>query len=91
MEAAAREDACQALGRDWEEHRGRGKYERHGGPSFVEIARLLDEYSSSGIEQLRRLLSVATFTVAIGNADAHGKNLSLVHREQSGAPGAWPD
>ncbi len=41
------EDACQALGVDIDAHRGRGKYERHGGPSWVAIAELLDAWAAS--------------------------------------------
>ena len=31
------------------------------------------------MEELTRLVSAVAFTVAIGNADAHAKNLSLLH------------
>jgi serine/threonine-protein kinase HipA len=74
------EDACQALGRDAEAARGRGKYEASGGPSFSEVAQLLATFAADPLRELARLLAVATFTVAIGNADAHGKNLALLHR-----------
>ena len=75
------EDLCQALNVDHEAHRGRGKYQHAGGPSFQQCARLLDAYAKQPLEQLDRLTCVATFTVLIGNADAHGKNVALVHRE----------
>lgn len=74
------EDSCQALGRDAESAGGKGKYESAGGPAFAEVAGLLDRFSAHPTGELRRLLAVATYTVAIGNADAHGKNLSLLHR-----------
>jgi serine/threonine-protein kinase HipA len=77
------EDICQALGRDAEAARGRGKYQASGGPSFLEVAQLLTTFAGDPRAELARLLAVATFTVAIGNADAHGKNLALLHR----APG----
>jgi serine/threonine-protein kinase HipA len=77
------EDTCQALGRDAEAARGRGKYQASGGPSFLEVAQLLTTFAGDPRAELARLLAVATFTVAIGNADAHGKNLALLHR----APG----
>jgi serine/threonine-protein kinase HipA len=77
------EDTCQALGRDAEAARGRGKYEASGGPSFIEVAQLLTTFAGDPRSELARLLAVATFTVAIGNADAHGKNLAFLHR----APG----
>src|SRR5581483_9097662 len=38
------EDVCQALARDPEAARGRGKYERFGGPSLVEVAGLLESW-----------------------------------------------
>jgi serine/threonine-protein kinase HipA len=73
------EDACQALGRDPESNHGRGKYEANGGPSLAEVADLLDRYAKTPLEELPRLISAVTFTVAIGNADAHGKNLAFLH------------
>lgn len=73
------EDACQALGRDPEANRGKGKYENDGGPSLVEIARVLGQWAARPDAEMERLVAAATFTVVIGNADAHGKNLSIVH------------
>jgi serine/threonine-protein kinase HipA len=73
------EDSCQALARDPEANRGRGKYESAGGPSLMEIAGLLDRYAADPASELERLVAVVTFTILIGNADAHGKNLSLLH------------
>jgi serine/threonine-protein kinase HipA len=73
------EDLCQALARDPNAARGRGKYEDAGGPSLREAAELLDRYTLKPQEQLDRLLAAVTFTVLIGNADAHGKNLALLH------------
>ena len=70
------EDACQALGVDIDAHQGRGKYERFGGPTFAQIAELLDRYGNPTTDH-RTLLRTAVFTAAIGNADAHGKNISL--------------
>jgi serine/threonine-protein kinase HipA len=73
------EDLCQALARSPDAARGRGKYQDAGGPSLREAAELLDRYSAKPREQLDRLLAAVTFTVLIGNADAHGKNLALLH------------
>ena len=73
------EDLCQALGIDPDGARGRAKYEDGGGPSMRQLARLLDGYADAPQEQLDRLVSAITFTVLIGNADAHGKNLALLH------------
>jgi serine/threonine-protein kinase HipA len=72
------EDACQALGRPPTQ-----KYELRqggGGPELEEVARLLDLHAPGNQdEQLDRLASVAAFTAMIGNVDAHGKNLALLH------------
>jgi serine/threonine-protein kinase HipA len=73
------EDLCQALGIDPEDGRGRAKYESGGGPSLRDAARVLDAYAADPPEQLDRLVAATTFTVLIGNADAHGKNLALLH------------
>jgi serine/threonine-protein kinase HipA len=70
------EDVCQALAVDVGP-RGAGKYENEGGPGFRDVAKLLDVHNGDP-DQTGRLVEVATFTVAIGNADAHGKNLSLL-------------
>jgi serine/threonine-protein kinase HipA len=74
IERLHQEDACQALGRE-------PKYQsrNRGGPSLREIAGLLDRYAADPTEQLRKLLSVATFNLAIGNGDCHGKNIALLH------------
>jgi serine/threonine-protein kinase HipA len=73
------EDLCQALAIDPERNRGRAKYESGGGPSLRQAARLLDSYARDPEAQLDRLLAIVTFTVLTGNADAHGKNLALLH------------
>ncbi len=73
------EDACQALALDPAGQRGRAKYQRGGGPSFRQVASLLDRFADDGIDQMRRLLATLLFNVLVGNADAHGKNISLLH------------
>lgn len=73
------EDACQALALDPADRRGRAKYQRCGGPSLRQIAALLDRFADDGIGELRRLLVALLFNVLVGNADAHGKNISLLH------------
>jgi serine/threonine-protein kinase HipA len=75
------EDLCQALAIDPRMSRGRAKYERAGGPSLRQAAQLLDTYADEPAAELDRLVAVVAFTVLIGNADAHGKNLSLLHRD----------
>lgn len=70
------EDLCQALALDTGV--ADRKYEVFGGPSLAAVADLLDRFNGS-VEQLDRLIEVAAFTVVVGNADAHGRNLSLLH------------
>ena len=67
------EDFCQAhaLG-------AARKYEDKGGPSLRSCAEILKRWAR-GPEQLYRLLDTASLNVLVGNADAHAKNLSLLH------------
>lgn len=81
VERVHQEDACQALGRDPEAQRGRGKYESAGGPSLAEVASILERWAAHPTAELERLVAATTFNIAIGNADAHGKNLSFLHPE----------
>lgn len=75
------EDLCQAVGIDGAGNRGRAKYERRGGggPGFRRAATLLESYAADAPRELARLVSAIAFTIAIGNADAHAKNLSFLH------------
>jgi serine/threonine-protein kinase HipA len=75
------EDLCQALAIDPAGARGRAKYERAGGPSLRDAAALLESHARAPQEELDRLVAAATFSVLIGNADAHGKNVALLHPE----------
>ena len=73
------EDLCQALGVDPAGARGRIKYQDAGGPSLRDLAGLLDRYARDGAAELDTLVRAVTFTVLIGNADAHGKNIAVLH------------
>ncbi len=75
------EDTCQALGLNPDRHEGRGKYQQTGGPSLRSIAELLSAWGSSPEHDLQALLDRIVFTVAIGDADVHGKNIALLHTE----------
>jgi serine/threonine-protein kinase HipA len=75
------EDICQARGMNSQTYQGRGKYESHGGPGLAQVAGLLDRHALSPERELTRLVQAITFTVLIGNGDAHAKNLSLLHTE----------
>lgn len=67
------EDICQALGLPPQR-----KYEEAGGPTLRDAALLLGRWSvDPGARD--HLLDLTVLNVAIGNADAHGKNLSLLH------------
>lgn len=79
VERIHQEDVCQALARDPEVNNGRGKYQSAGGPSLAETADLLDRYGADAAVELTKLVKAVTFTVLIGNADAHGRNLALLH------------
>lgn len=70
------EDFCQALGVFPER-----KYASEGGPGFRQCFELVRRACTRpGIEALK-LLDAAIFQVLVGNADAHGKNYSLLHKD----------
>ncbi len=68
------EDFCQALGYGHEK-----KYQEHGGPSFAQCYRLVQEASSEPAIDGQHLLRWQIFNVLAGNSDGHAKNLSLLH------------
>lgn len=72
------EDLLQAVGRDPLARHGRVKYQDHGGPGYRDAATLLLERAIDPDAQLDTLVGAMVFTVLIGNADAHAKNLSLL-------------
>jgi len=78
VERVHQEDLCQATGTLPEK-----KYEEDGGPSLRRIAEIL-QAAASDPDSLEALLRGLTLNVLIGNGDAHGKNLSLLH-DPSGA------
>lgn len=72
------EDGCQALGID---PTGMGKYQTlNGAASYSRLADLFDTYVGDRAAELRRLAAMLTFTVAIGNTDAHLRNHAFLHR-----------
>lgn len=71
------EDGCQALGL---EPSGLGKYQSSDGlASYRRLAAVLAEHSHYPADELRRLAAIMTFTVAIGNTDAHLRNHAFLH------------
>jgi len=73
------EDLCQALGLTPD-----FKYQQEGWtqPSYASLAGLLDEHSPSpGLDRLAAA-QAAVFNFLVGNADAHAKNISLMHSEE---------
>ena len=71
------EDFCQALGVFTER-----KYASEGGPTFKTSFDLVRRACTRPAVELLKLLDAAIIQVLIGNADAHGKNYSLLHRDE---------
>jgi len=69
------EDFAQALGVP--SHR---KYASEGGPNFPDCFALLRRAATRPPRDILRLLDAAIFNLIIGNADAHAKNFSLLHK-----------
>ena len=68
------EDFCQALGRP-PEH----KYQQEGGPTVRDCVALLREWSTTPVLDILAFVDALIFNMLIGNADAHGKNYSMVY------------
>ncbi|MFH1038632.1 MAG: type II toxin-antitoxin system HipA family toxin [PVC group bacterium] len=69
------EDFCQALGFPPER-----KYQEEGGPLLRDCISLLREWSTAPVVDIRDFIDALIFNVLIGNADAHGKNYSILYR-----------
>ena len=70
------EDFCQALGLPSEK-----KYEREGGPSVSDCLNILRSHTLKPAADSIKFLDMLIFNYLIGNADAHGKNYSLLYTE----------
>ena len=70
------EDFCQALGINPER-----KYAGEGGPSFKDCFALLRRVSLRPAVEVLKLLDAVIFNLIVGNADAHGKNFSILYEE----------
>jgi len=69
------EDFCQALGIAPEL-----KYAVEGGPTFKRSFALLRIAATRPAVEVLKLLDAALFNLVVGNADAHGKNFSLLYQ-----------
>lgn len=69
------EDFCQALGIAPEI-----KYEREGGPTIAACQDVIARYTARPALDQIKLLNIIIFNYLIGNADAHGKNFSLIYK-----------
>ncbi|MBW1849688.1 MAG: type II toxin-antitoxin system HipA family toxin [Deltaproteobacteria bacterium] len=68
------EDFCQALGFPPER-----KYQDEGGPTLCDCISLLRDWATAPVLDIPNFISSLIFNVLIGNADAHGKNYSLLY------------
>jgi hypothetical protein len=59
------------------------KYEEQGGPALRDLASLLRNFGEP--RDVTSLLRRTTFNMAVGNADAHAKNFSVLHDRDSPA------
>ena len=71
------EDFCQALGVAPET-----KYASEGGPTFKDCFALLRRVAAKPAVDVLKLLDAVIFNVIAGNADAHGKNFSILYEEE---------
>lgn len=67
------EDFCQALGILPDQ-----KYEKEGGPGLQQCFTVLRDTSVQPVADIKALLRWVIFNYLIGNADTHGKNISLL-------------
>ena len=59
------------------------KYEEQGGPALRDLAGLLRSYGNPA--DVTRLLRRTAFNMAVGNVDAHAKNISILHDTENPA------
>jgi len=71
------EDFCQALGVPPET-----KYASEGGPTLKDCFGLLRRVAARPAVDVLKLLDAVIFNVIVGNADAHGKNFSILYEAE---------
>lgn len=69
------EDFCQALGIAPEI-----KYEREGGPNIAACQDVIAKHAARPAADQIKLMNILIFNYLVGNADAHGKNFSLLYK-----------
>ena len=69
------EDFCQALGIAPDI-----KYEREGGPAIAACQNVIAKHAARPAADQIKLLNIVLFNYLVGNADAHGKNFSLLYK-----------
>lgn len=77
------EDFCQALSVPPE-----NKYEREGGPGISACLDTIQQHSVEPLPDRVSFMNIVIFNYLIGNADAHGKNFSFLHKQ--GKPSLAP-
>lgn len=77
VERIHQEDFCQAIGIPPER-----KYASESGPTFAACFDLLRQVSAVPARDVLKLLDAAIFNVVVGNADAHGKNFSILYTHE---------
>lgn len=70
------EDICQALGIPVEH-----KYQSEGGPSLAQCFEVVRRVTARPAVEALKLLDAVIFNAMAGNADAHGKNFSILYAE----------
>ncbi len=69
------EDFCQVLGIAPEI-----KYEREGGPNIAACQEVIAKHAARPAADQTKLLNMVLYNYLVGNADAHGKNFSLLYK-----------
>ena len=72
------EDGCQLTGKI-----SQSKYAEFGGPSYAELVAMLIRYSANALEDGELLFRWAVANLAIGNRDAHAKNISVLYLDNA--------
>lgn len=83
------EDACQALGLPVSAKYANEVAPKGDDPTYTAIAALIDRYAIDAESEKTELLRQLAVNMALGNWDAHAKNMSFLYRE-SGLPTVAP-